>query len=1109
MTIAEAHEFLALKPQLMALLEAARAAQASAEAEMEAAKGAKALAEAAAAAKVEAVEAKIMKIRDTAMASARHELKSELKAEKIRLEELYSRYEAPRDVERKVERLTAQLQRRAEEVEAELKGVRMSHGRLEAQLRGHRAAASTSSKRLDTARVLSRTATMQHGELESARAVAKGAMEAIIELRKLPAVGASRSTTTAAPAAAAGLSTLAFEQCSGYIRVGPAAAVDAAAADAAHPCSRPLMDGGRYRPIILIILRLLVTVCKVPQRNVAAAVDLCYLLHTGLLPLKHNQINATLVAKAFRKLGTIDRAREAAAAATDPYPYSVNSDTGNDGTEREVAALGTWDAARNMPRALALCCAHIAHDQSGRNGADVLDRQLDLAGRKPEKCCGAGGDSTAHAGGTNPNASQREGLRARLVAKGLESGRMLLYGCIRHFKELELKATFEAGWPGAQAENFLFTLRYVIHKDPEFWRGVWCDSGAKTGPVDVYNRCLASMPIPTASKWECMDEACRKFLATFEVNEARRGIGVTMIEEFVTRARELLRGTADEALPNKAGTHGDKSKFDVFAVDLQNVQLMGAIYATLDLAVANSGPFHHWCKQCCPIYGFSNDFKAHLMAVKACEEAEFWVIAEADSKIAFPGVHGFMQRTYNRAHTELMTSTTKEKLSASMTKAIAAGKAKNEEWMLAQYTRAPFLLGVVTDERHRLLTAQLILRALGHGVRLDASLTVAKLASAAPKDAVQRRLAACIERERASGELCAWWERWALGASLDEWLLLAMAPSQDYGNPVLCIERTPTVWKALIPLFVLMVHNTRLESYVSKQKQLQQGHNTTPSMVNAIFMHHAGLEETRALLTSNQMRSTTGSGARHKGALEEASKGHQLTDPMRNKLQRQGLLFLTVTSVLPLYNVKEIYARGSDSAASKERVARDADAANAAAVPERKLVAFQHTHIAGPCRARAPVKPVAAIAHLAPQDGANSQGRGAAAIAARKKTAKAAKAVLPPAAQAGKQPAPNAGQKRKVRAQEVVAHTARLAAPLAQRQAQAQAREAEARAAATRVRDEVEAENAGKKARLEEREQLRVELGVWERRIGRKLKRTDLDRDPELAVKYARYRELH
>ena len=102
-----------------------------------------------------------------------------------------------------------------------------------------------------------------------------------------------------------------------------------------------------------------------------------------------------------------------------------------------------------------------------------------------------------------------------------------------------------------------------------------------------------------------------------------------------------------------------------------------------------------------------------------------------------------------------------------------------------------------------------------------------------------------------------------------------------------------------------------------------------------------------------------------------------------------------------------------------------------------------------------------------------------------------------------------AGQKRKARTQELEANAARLAAPLAEREAQAQAREEEARAAALRVRDSVEAENARKKARLEEREQLRVELGVWERRTGRKLKRADLDRDPELAVKYARYRELH
>ena len=540
--------------------------------------------------------------------------------------------------------------------------------------------------------------------------------------------------------------------------------------------TRPLKHGSRFLPEALVLVRHLVTSCHIPQRNVSCAIDVCFTLFTGLIPGADYQVSATLVVEALRKLGTMDKEREAAAAATDPDPYSINSDTGNDGTEREVAALGTWSRPLNAPVAKPLCCAHIAHDQSGRNGADVLDRQLDLAGRKPELCVGAGGDSTDHA------IKQRTGLEERLVAKGLEASRMLIYGCVRHFKELELKAAFEAGWPGNVAENFLFSLRYIIHKDVPFWRGVWTDSGAGTGPVNVYNSSLASMPNPTSSKWECMDVACAKFVATYEVSEARRGIGVTMIEEFVDRTRHLLRGTTDMSMPQKAGTHGDKEKFNVLAADLQNMQLMGAIFATLDLARENSGPFHEWSKQLCPIYGWGNDFKAHLMAVKACEEADFWERAEADSAVAFPQLHAFMRRSFNRQYAELMNAEACRKLTASMKAAIKAGREKNAEWMLKQYTAAPFLYGVVTDERHRLLAAQLILSAVGHEAQLKAKMAAAQISMAQPAGAVQLRLQACFQREAASGELRTWWARWGLDASLNEWLLLATAPSQNYHN---------------------------------------------------------------------------------------------------------------------------------------------------------------------------------------------------------------------------------------------------------------------------------------------------------------------------------------
>ena len=111
--------------------------------------------------------------------------------------------------------------------------------------------------------------------------------------------------------------------------------------------------------------------------------------------------------------------------------------------------------------------------------------------------------------------------------------------------------------------------------------------------------------------------------------------------------------------------------------------------------------------------------------------------------------------------------------------------------MLKQYTAAPFLYGVVTDERHRLLAAQLILSAVGHEAQLKAKMAAAQISMAQPAGAVQLRLQACFQCEAASGELRAWWARWGLDASLNEWLLLATAPSQNYHNPVLRAERTP------------------------------------------------------------------------------------------------------------------------------------------------------------------------------------------------------------------------------------------------------------------------------------------------------------------------------
>ena len=154
------------------------------------------------------------------------------------------------------------------------------------------------------------------------------------------------------------------------------------------------------------------------------------------------------------------------------------------------------------------------------------------------------------------------------------------------------------------------------------------------------------------------------------------------------RTRTLLSGTTDLDMPQKAGAHADKDKFNVFAVDLTSMTLLGSIYAVLDLANTNSTAFHEFCLKPCPIYGFGNDFKAHVMAVKVCEEADFWARAVADPKVAFPLLSSFLGRAVKRQGVDLMNTDARAKLRTSMAAAVKAGKEKKKLGSKASSTRS-------------------------------------------------------------------------------------------------------------------------------------------------------------------------------------------------------------------------------------------------------------------------------------------------------------------------------------------------------------------------------------------------------------------------------------
>jgi hypothetical protein len=188
-----------------------------------------------------------------------------------------------------------------------------------------------------------------------------------------------------------------------------------------------------------------------------------------------------------------------------------------------------------------------------------------------------------------------------------------------------------------------------------------------------------------------------------------------------------------------------------------------------------------------------------------------------------------------------------------------------------------------------------------------------------------------------------------------------------------------------------MPHNTRLESYVSKHKQLEH-HNTSAGMVNDMFMLHAQLESERAALTHSSARSATG-GARRPAARAEAAKGHGLTDAHASKGQRQAMAMLALVEA-QRYSAAALFKRGEGSVARALKRKRAEEADLAAAVPRAKVEALKQTHAAGPSgQARRPVQPAAALQHLAPvrleagqkATKAHGTGRSAADLAVRKR----------------------------------------------------------------------------------------------------------------------------
>ena len=77
------------------------------------------------------------------------------------------------------------------------------------------------------------------------------------------------------------------------------------------------------------------------------------------------------------------------------------------------------------------------------------------------------------------------------------------------------------------------------------------------------------------------------------------------------------------------------------------------------------------------------------------------------------------------------------------------------------------------------------------------------------------------------GTLRAWWNELGLDKHRSEWQKLATAEPLALVSPALLSKKhTPGLWACFERVFLAMVHATRNEAAVSKQKSLEDSHMT-------------------------------------------------------------------------------------------------------------------------------------------------------------------------------------------------------------------------------------------------------------------------------------------
>jgi hypothetical protein len=148
---------------------------------------------------------------------------------------------------------------------------------------------------------------------------------------------------------------------------------------------------------------------------------------------------------------------------------------------------------------------------------------------------------------------------------------------------------------------------------------------------------------------------------------------------------------------------------NVFSGAIAKLDLVAAIYLTVDVWEQCYSEFMAFCKRPANYGGFKQPFLRHMIAAEVCRMTVWYKHARANPSQHLPRFYKFIQTPRRRSFAEQMTTEKRQALEARAAAFLEVAEQRHLKWNGSTWTRPRHLMGLLCDESTRQWFAQALL----------------------------------------------------------------------------------------------------------------------------------------------------------------------------------------------------------------------------------------------------------------------------------------------------------------------------------------------------------------------------------------------------------------